>query len=508
MASAKTFIEYSSQSSFARAFLTGLVNTIVVSAHALVLATVIGFAVGIGSLSTNQALRRVCLTYVALFRNVPLLLQLYLWYSIATGLLPTPAEAWGAFGVQISRVGIFLPMLHLQPTALSTVAGLVAAIAVGLAVWRYVFDRRAGVVAFLAILAAALLAGTIALVVAGGASFELSVWQKFRFNGGIKFSPEFSALLVGLSIYSGSFIAEIVRTGILAVKKGQKEAAQALGLSPGQTMRYIVIPQASRVIIPPLTSQYLNLVKNSSLGVAIGYPDLVSIGNTTLNITGRAHRVRRHHDGGVSLDESGDLRRDECLQQKDGATDTMRLMMAMKQQTSWRSRLISVAVIAVLAVVLFPLFRWAVLEAVWGAKPADACDGVGACWPVIAEKATLIIFGRYPASELWRPALASALLLGTTVATALPRFWGKGLLAAWIYSPILFFVLMGGGVAGLSPVPWTQWGGLPITIMLSVFGIGFAFPIGILLACAKAVVEADRPLVRDRLHRGCPRCGR
>jgi len=284
----ETFIEYSSQSSFARAFLTGLVNTIVVSAHALVLATVIGFAVGIGSLSTNQALRRVCLTYVALFRNVPLLLQLYLWYSIATGLLPTSAEAWGAFGVQISRVGVFLPMLHLQPTALSTVAGLAAAIAVGFAVWRFIFDRRAGVVAFLAILAAALLAGTIALVVAGGASFELPVWQKFRFNGGIKFSPEFSALLVGLSIYSGSFIAEIVRTGILAVKKGQKEAAQALGLSPGQTMRYIVIPQASRVIIPPLTSQYLNLVKNSSLGVAIGYPDLVSIGNTTLNITGRA----------------------------------------------------------------------------------------------------------------------------------------------------------------------------------------------------------------------------
>lgn len=168
--------------------------------------------------------------------------------------------------------------------------------------------------------------------------------------------------------------------------------------------------------------------------------------------------------------------------------------MGMKQQTSWRNRLITVLVVAVVAVLLYPLFRWAILDAVWGAKPADACNSVdGACWPVIAEKAALIIFGRYPASELWRPALASALLLATTIATALPRFWGKGLLAAWIYSPILFFILMGGGVAGLSPVPWTQWGGLPITIMLSVFGIGLAFPIGILLACARL---SSKPVVR------------
>ena len=284
----ETLIAYSSQSSFARAFLTGLVNTIYVSAIALVLATVIGFIVGIGSLSMNPALRRVCLTYVAIFRNIPLLLQLYLWYSITTSLVPTPAAAWGAFGVQISRVGVYLPMLHFQPTAPSLVAGLVAAALVGIAIWHFLFDRRAGVLGYVAILAIALLAGSMAVAATGGATVELPVWQKFRFNGGIKFSPEFCALLVGLSIYSGSFIAEIVRAGILAVKKGQKEAAQALGLSPGQTMRYVVIPQASRVIIPPLTSQYLNLVKNSSLGVAIGYPDLVSVGNTTLNITGRA----------------------------------------------------------------------------------------------------------------------------------------------------------------------------------------------------------------------------
>lgn len=284
----ETLVAYNSQSTFAQAFLAGLVNTIYVSVCALVLATVIGFVVGIGSLSVNQAVRRVCLTYVAIFRNVPLLLQLYLWYSIATALLPDPTKAWGAFGIQISRVGVFIPAVHIQPTILSIIAGVVAAAVVGYAIWRYIFDRRVGVVGAALITFVSLLAGLVALLAAGGAYFEFPVWQKFRFAGGMKFSPEFTALLVGLSIYSGSFIAEIVRAGILAVKKGQKEAAQALGLTPWHTMRYIVIPQAARVIIPPLTSQYLNLVKNSSLGVAIGYPDLVSIGNTSLNITGRA----------------------------------------------------------------------------------------------------------------------------------------------------------------------------------------------------------------------------
>ncbi|MBO1041162.1 amino acid ABC transporter permease [Brucella pituitosa] len=160
----------------------------------------------------------------------------------------------------------------------------------------------------------------------------------------------------------------------------------------------------------------------------------------------------------------------------------------------WTDRLITSAVIALVVLLLFPVMKWALIDAVWGAKPASACSNRGgACWPVIAEKGTLILFGRYPATELWRPIIASVVLLGTAVATAVPRLWGRGLFAAWIYAPMIFLILMSGGVAGLAPVSWTQWGGLPITIMLSVFGIGLAFPLGILLACGRV---SSQPVVR------------
>lgn len=284
----ESLVAYSSQNSFAWAFVVGLANTVGVSLGALFLTTVIGFAVGIGSLSNNTAVRRVCLTYVAMFRNVPLLLQLYLWYSIATGLLPAPAGAWNVLGIYVSRVGVYLPVISFIPTPMSALASLVIAAAAGLGVWRFALHRSTSLLAVLSAVAVAAAAGTATMLLAGDAVIDVPVWEKFRFDGGMKFSPEFCALLLGLSVYTASFVAEIVRAGIVAVKKGQKEAAQALGLTPGQTMRHVIIPQAARVIIPPLTSQYLNLVKNSSLGVAIGYPDFVSIGNTTLNITGRA----------------------------------------------------------------------------------------------------------------------------------------------------------------------------------------------------------------------------
>lgn len=160
----------------------------------------------------------------------------------------------------------------------------------------------------------------------------------------------------------------------------------------------------------------------------------------------------------------------------------------------WADRLVTVLVVAVVILLLFPVFRWGLLDAVWGRQSATACSGSGgACWPVIAEKGTLILFGRYPADALWRPVIASAILLATAVASAIPGLWGKGLLALWIGAPLAFFVLMGGGVAGLAPVSWTQWGGLPVTIMLSVLGIGLAFPIGILLACGRV---SSKPAIR------------
>lgn len=284
----ETVLEYSTQASFRWAFVVGLANTIVVSLHALVIATLLGFAVGIGSLSHNRSLRGVCLAFVAVFRNIPLLLQLYLWYSVLTGLLPPAAEAWTVLGIHITRVGIFLPTVHFEPTPFSLLAGGLVALAAGSALWRFGARADARGMAIVKVVVLSAIVGGMAMLFAGGGEIREPVWQKFRFDGGVKFSPEFSALLLGLAIYTASFIAEIVRAGILAVTKGQREAAYALGLTSGQTLRLVVIPQAARLIVPPLTSQYLNLVKNSSLGVAIGYPDLVSVANTTINISGRA----------------------------------------------------------------------------------------------------------------------------------------------------------------------------------------------------------------------------
>jgi len=168
--------------------------------------------------------------------------------------------------------------------------------------------------------------------------------------------------------------------------------------------------------------------------------------------------------------------------------------MRNRSKVSMGNRLVTIRVVGVVALALYPLFRWAVLDAVWGNPGPDACNNAsGACWPVISEKGALIIFGRYPAAELWRPALASALLLGTAIATAMPRFWNKALMFAWIAAPLAFLTLMGGGMLGLSSVPSSQWGGLPITIMLSVFGIGCAFPLGILLACGRL---SSKPVIR------------
>jgi general L-amino acid transport system permease protein len=284
----ETLIQYDPRQSFAKAMLVGLANTALASLVGLVFATLIGFMIGVGSLVRNRALRTVCTVYVDLFRNVPLLLQLYLWYSIATSLLPAPAEAINVVGIVISKAGIYLPTLHASLNSSS--GAIVGTVALAAGIISYILLRRRGwrrSGVFLSLLIFLVAGGTTAFAM-GGVTLDHPEWKRFRFVGGTKLSPEFVALTFGLSIYTAGFIAEIVRSGIQAVSKGQREAAEALGLSAVQTLRYILVPQAARVIIPPLTSQYLNLVKNSSLAVAIGYPDLVSIGNTTLNVTGRA----------------------------------------------------------------------------------------------------------------------------------------------------------------------------------------------------------------------------
>jgi general L-amino acid transport system permease protein len=294
----QTLIEYSVTSTYGRAFWVGLWNTLLVAALGIVFATILGFIVGIARLSTNWLVARIAGAYVEIVRNLPLLLQLLFWYNAVLKALPDIASSLLLpGGGMLNNRGLFLPQPIPQAGAgllgLSLLAGLVAAIA--FRIWARRRQRRTGVQAPVFLVSLALIVGLPALVVVlGGFPFDFAFPERGRFNirGGVEVLPEFMALLFGLSIYTAAFIAEAVRAGILAVSRGQTEAAYSLGLRPNPTMRLVVIPQAMRVIVPPLTNQYLNLTKNSSLAVAIGYPDLVQIfTGTVLNQTGQAVEV-------------------------------------------------------------------------------------------------------------------------------------------------------------------------------------------------------------------------
>jgi general L-amino acid transport system permease protein len=286
-------IDYDATASYGRAFVVGLLNTLFVSAIAIVTATVLGLAVGIGRLSPNWLLRKLAGLYVESIRNVPLILQLLFWYGIVTELLPPASDALQVGSVFLSQRGLNMPWPDAHQGWSAALLGLVAALAASL-VWARRADRirnrtgRAAAVAWPSLAAFVVLPVAAWAAMGAPTAFSVPVLGGFDFEGGKNISPEFTALFLGLSTYTAAFIAEIVRGGVLAVPKGQTEAAQALSLSRGQRLRLVVLPQALRVMIPPLTSQYLNLTKNSSLAVAIGYPDLVSVSNTTLNQTGQA----------------------------------------------------------------------------------------------------------------------------------------------------------------------------------------------------------------------------
>jgi general L-amino acid transport system permease protein len=290
----ESLIPYSPADTYGRAFLVGLLNTLYVAALGIVLATVLGTVVGIARLSSNWLVSKLSQIYVETFRNIPLLLQLFFWWAMLRESAPAPRQAWQPVtGVFISNRGVNFPVPEANPAHYWMLIALIVGGLCAIAVKRWAKRRQALTgTQFPAVWAgAALVVGLpLLMFLAAGAPLRLD-WPElrgFNFAGGHLVSPEFVALLIGLTIYTAAFIAEIVRAGILAVSWGQSEAAQALGLRTVQSMRLIVLPQALRVIIPPMTSQYLNLTKNSSLAVAIGYPDLVSIANTTLNQTGQA----------------------------------------------------------------------------------------------------------------------------------------------------------------------------------------------------------------------------
>jgi general L-amino acid transport system permease protein len=290
---ADSWLAYSPKDPYVRAFMVGIVNTLRVAIVGIVLATVLGTLIGIARLSSNWLLSRLAAVYVEVLRDIPLLLQLLFWYVLMQG-LPAARSAWKPVdSVYLSNRGLVLPSVPIGEGNLWVIGaaalGLMALYALRLRlIARQMADGRSRHIWPYALV---LLVGLPALVSWGlGVSWTIAIpeLRGFNFVGGLTLAPEYFALLIALVTYTAAFIAEIVRSGIQAVDKGQWDAAKALGLRRGFVLRHIVLPQALRVIIPPLTSQYLNLAKNSSLAVAVGYQDIVSIANTTLNQTGQA----------------------------------------------------------------------------------------------------------------------------------------------------------------------------------------------------------------------------
>ena len=294
----QTLIEYTTGSTYGRAFWVGLLNTLLVAALGVVFATVLGFIIGIARLSPNWLVARLAGVYVELIRNLPLLLQLLFWYNAVLKVLPEMRDSLGIPGGGfLNNRGLFLPQPMFKDGSGAVLFALLAGIVASIAfrIWARRCQMRTGQQAPVFLVAFGLVIGLpLAALALSGFPVEFLYPEKGRFNirGGIEVLPEFMALLFGLVIYTAAFIAEVVRAGILSVSKGQTEAAYSLGVRPGLTLRLVVVPQAMRVIIPPLTSQYLNLTKNSTLAVAIGYPDLVQIfAGTVLNQTGQAVEV-------------------------------------------------------------------------------------------------------------------------------------------------------------------------------------------------------------------------
>jgi len=294
----QSLIDYTPQSSYGRTFLVGLLNTLLVSALGVFAATVIGFLMGIARLSPNWLIARIAGAYVEIFRNIPLLLQIFFWYFAVLRSLPSPRDSMSlGEAVFLNIRGLVVPAPVGGPGFVWTLVALAVAViaAIVLVRWNRRRQEATGDRLPAGWISAGMIVALPALVfVASGMplTWDLPKLGGFNFSGGITVLPELLALWLALSIYTGAFIAEIVRSGIQAVSHGQTEAARALSLSGGMTLRLVVIPQAMRVIIPPLTSQYLNLIKNSSLATAIGYPDLVSVfAGTTLNQTGQAIEV-------------------------------------------------------------------------------------------------------------------------------------------------------------------------------------------------------------------------
>ena len=473
----ESLIAFSPTDTYARALLVALLNTLQVGIIGCILASILGILVGVARLSTNPLLLRLSGLYVELFRNTPVLLQLFFWYAVMQA-LPPVRQSIGIFGAFfISQRGVQMPSLSFTDPFFLTIALLVLA---GIGFWMWL--RRPGAEPGYGLLAALVGVPVLLWIVAWGAglvalSLETPELVGFGFRGGLNLSPEFLALLVGLVVYTAAFIAEIVRGGIEAIPSAQKEAAQSLGFTGGQTLRLVILPQSLRIIVPPLVSEYLSLVKNSSLAVAIGYPDIVWAANTVMNQTGQAIEGVLILTGvylTLSLLTSFVLNTMNARGRRVSAAGVaQRAGGAIPGHGTWLNRFLaagfgspvravtSALLIAISVWAIWGMVNWAIIHAVWSGTGQDCrAPGAGACWAFVAEKWRFFLFGLYPFEEHWRPALASVILIVMAAISMAPRFFRPWLPLVWIGSFTTALWLMAGGY-GLAPVSTTAWAAFP-----------------------------------------------
>ena len=291
-------IEFSSTDTHARVFLVGLSNTLIITFFGIILSTILGLIIGVLRLSNNWIIKKIAATYIDIFRNIPILLQILFWYNVVLSALPSPKQSINFFSsIFINNRGLYIPTPELNSTTIFVLSSLVVVIigAIFLNKWANKRQEETGedFPVILVLLGAIIIVPIIAYFI-GGANFNFDYPKLggFNFSGGKVISPEFLALTFALVIYTATFIAEAIRSGIEAVSKGQKEAAASIGLSSYQALKLVVLPQAIRIAIPPVINQYLNLAKNSSLAAAIGYPEIVTVfAGTSLNQTGQAIEI-------------------------------------------------------------------------------------------------------------------------------------------------------------------------------------------------------------------------
>ncbi len=499
---------YTATDSYLSAIGIGLINTLQVAAFCIVTSSILGVGVGVVRATQTGPASWLATGFIELIRNVPLLLQLFVWYGVFIFMLPLIGEAIEARGLfYLSNRGLVVPGPEYGLVALAAVGAAMGAGALSFGIVETLLKPLRKHRVLVAALVGSLCAAIVIAALGGVSSPRMGA---FNVEGGFVLSTEFLTLAVGLSLYATAYIAEIVRGGIASVSQGQAEAARALGLTPAQTMRRVILPQVLRVIIPPVGGWHLNTLKNTSLAVAIGYPDLVSVVDTIISQTGQAIEgvaLMLVVFLSLSLALSGFLNwynarmswthATSALARPPRAAPAPAITVANRIQrlfhgSRWRS-LVNATLIVVALVLAWRFIQWGVAEAVFAGEAEQCRRAQGACWLLVRENHRLILFGAYPAELQWRP-LGVVMLYAAGMALSFARtLWNWRLAAVWGAIVGGSFALMSGEMFGLVPVGVDRWGGLPVTLLLASTAVGVAFPLAVLIAFAR---RSKRRVVR------------